>query len=322
MKQSKFIRTCSIWRALEVIGDAPTLLILESFWLGARRFDDFHKRTGLLKTVLSSRLKKLVDADCMYKARYSERPPRYEYHATEKLRELFAAGLAMLHWESKWGAKDGKLGITLRHKPCGQVTDPKPVCGSCRIDLDPADSEWEEGPGVGMMLAQYSRRRRRTAGAESMVHSTTLFDEISGVIGDRWSTLIIRSIFTRLNKFDEIREDTQIASSVLSVRLAQLCDRGILVKTQLAEGPGRHRYLLTDKGKDIYPILLFLLVWGDQWYAAPEGPPLILTHRPCREPLAPEMACSACAKTIRLGELDVRLTEPAEAKRDALRNAS
>lgn len=321
MTDKKFIRTCSIWRSLEVIGDAPTLLILESFWFGARRFDEFQKRTGLLKTVVSDRLKKLVQADCLRKVAYSERPPRYEYQATEKLRDLFPVSLAMLYWERKWGALEGKLRITLRHKTCGETTSPKPVCGSCRKDINPADSDWREGPGVGMMLAKYSRRRRRTAGAESLNHSTTLFDEISSIIGDRWSTLIIRSIFTNLNKFDEIREDTQIATNVLSERLAHLCEEGILIKQPLAEQTGRHCYRLTDKGKGIYPILLFLLVWGDKWYAAPEGAPLILTHRPCGEPLFPEMACSACGETVKLGELEVEQIEP-DIKRDPLKAVS
>ena len=62
MTPPKFIRTCSIWRALEVVGDTSVLLILEASWIGARRFDDFRARTGLLQTLLSDRLKRLVAA--------------------------------------------------------------------------------------------------------------------------------------------------------------------------------------------------------------------------------------------------------------------
>ncbi len=56
MPDTKTIKACSIWRALDVLGDKPTLLILESYWLGTRRFSEFHKQTGLLKTVVSDRL--------------------------------------------------------------------------------------------------------------------------------------------------------------------------------------------------------------------------------------------------------------------------
>ena len=60
MNAPNLIRTCSIWRSLEVVGDTPTLLILEASWFGERRFEGFRQRTGLLKALLSSRLKKLV----------------------------------------------------------------------------------------------------------------------------------------------------------------------------------------------------------------------------------------------------------------------
>ena len=62
MNAPTMIRTCSIWRSLEVVGDTPTLLILEASWLGARRFDTLRERTGLLKALLSDRLKRLVEA--------------------------------------------------------------------------------------------------------------------------------------------------------------------------------------------------------------------------------------------------------------------
>ena len=75
MAAPKFIRTCSIWRALEVVGDTSVLLILEASWIGARRFDEFRARTGLLQTLLSDRLKRLVAAGVLEKALYSEAPP-------------------------------------------------------------------------------------------------------------------------------------------------------------------------------------------------------------------------------------------------------
>lgn len=78
------IRTCSVWRALEVVGDTPILLILEASWLGARRFDAFRTRTGLLKALLSNRLKRLVSLGLLEKRLYCASPPRHEYIMTKK----------------------------------------------------------------------------------------------------------------------------------------------------------------------------------------------------------------------------------------------
>ena len=296
----QYIRTCSIWRTLEIIGDFPTLLIAESYLLGARRFDEFCQQTGLLKTVVSDRLKKLIDNDCLTKVEYSQRPRRYEYRATQLLLDFFPTALAMLHWERKWGSKATKLNLRLRHQPCGKVTKPRPVCACCREEIDARDVNWAPGPGVGLMAASYNRRRR--ASATSASRNTVLMDEIAHIIGDRWSTLILRSIFTGINGYQEILDDTAISTNILAERLNDLCENDVLVRVDDEFDSRRAHYRLTDKGRDIYPILLTLLAWGDKWRPAPAGPPLILTHTLCNKPLVLEMACSACGEGVQTGE--------------------
>ena len=295
----QYIRTCSIWRALEVIGDKPTLLLMESYWLGARRFAEFQSQTGLLKTVISDRLRKLMDADCLEKVQYSDRPKRFEYKATKKFLDIYPAALCMLHWEKSWGRQHGKISISLTHKFCGGAADPKPVCGSCDIDLDARDVAWSEGPGIGMMKAIYGRRRNTS----TPTTKTALFDNIAEIIGDRWSTLIIRSIFTGLNKFQDIQDDSAIASNILSERLAGLIDKGILEKFQI-KGRKHLRYRLTDKGRDIYPILVALMNWGDKWYPSPKGSPLLLTHKSCDSDLALKLSCSTCAEAVTFMDIE------------------
>ena len=114
--KKKLIRSCSIWRALELFGDKPTLLILESYWLGDRRFGDFQRRSGLLKTVVSNRLQKLVSDGCFRKVEYQRSPKRFEYHGTEKLRAIYPIALTMLFWERKWNRRKNKLNIELVHE--------------------------------------------------------------------------------------------------------------------------------------------------------------------------------------------------------------
>src|SRR4051794_21963083 len=119
MSEQKFIRTCSIWRALEVVGDTSILLILEASWIGARRFDQFRTRTGLLQALLSDRLKRLLAAGILEKTPYSTAPPRFEYHLTEKGQDLYWTALMMRRWDRRWGLGEGKLDIILRHRTCG-----------------------------------------------------------------------------------------------------------------------------------------------------------------------------------------------------------
>ena len=296
---------------MEIIGDAPTLLILENFWFGARRFDDFVSGTSLIKTVVSDRLQKLVEANCLKKVQYLKRPPRYEYRATQKLLDFYHGSLAMLYWERKWGEQRDKVAIVLRHKSCGEIIDPIPSCGSCKSAIDARDFLWREGPGVGKMLARYGRRRRRSAATQARTNATALLDSITRIIGDRWATLIVRSVFTNLNRFDQILDDTQMATNVLSERLEELCADGVLKKEPYQDRPVRYAYKLTEMGRDIYPILLFLMKWGDKWYAAPEGAPLILTHKPCgATPFDPDITCSACGESISLGDLEFEMNKP------------
>ncbi|WP_417490537.1 winged helix-turn-helix transcriptional regulator [Maricaulis sp.] len=294
----KFIRTCSIWRTLEVVGDTSTLLILEASWLGARRFEDFRNRTGLLKPLLSDRLKRLLAAEIFERRLYSEAPRRFEYQMTQKGRDLYWTALMMLRWERHWAPPEGKIEIILRHKGCGEVFDPTPVCGECRQEVTANDVDWTEGPGVGLMAATYSRRRRYRDMAANRPAESTLLDHVAQITGDRWASLVLRSIFTGLRKFDEICDDTAIATNILSERLSWLCTIGVLTMHQYSDRPARFEYRLTPKGIDYYPILLMLLKWGDKYYVAPEGPPLLLKHRPCGADLEAMVVCSACGEAV------------------------
>jgi DNA-binding HxlR family transcriptional regulator len=289
----KFIRTCSIWRALEVVGDTSVLLIIEAAWIGARRFDQFRARTGLLQTLLSDRLKRLVAAEVFEKVIYSDSPPRFEYRLTRKGRDLYWPALMMLRWERRWGSNDGKLQLKMHHRTCGKVFEPVPTCLKCGDEISARDVDWTEGPGVGWMSARYSRRRQQRHAAEL---SSGLMVDVAQITGDRWASLILRSIFTGLRRFDEIHRDTAMATNILSERLSWLTAQGVIRAHDL---PGRRsEYRLTEKGIDYYPVLLMLLQWGDKYYVSPEGPPLLLRHKADGHDLEPAVTCSCCSQPV------------------------
>ncbi|RKQ72191.1 HxlR family transcriptional regulator [Litorimonas taeanensis] len=297
--EKDLIRSCSIWRALEVIGDYPILLILEVSWLGGKRFDGFRRRTGLLKASLSSRLKRLVEADIMVKRKYCDSPPRYEYIMTDKGQDLYWVALMLLRWERRW-QEPGKITVELTHKPCGKIFEPVPACGSCNDEINPTQVEWKEGPGLGWMVPLYSRRRRSR---DAEQRSISLMDQAAQIMGDRWSSLILRSIYTGINRFDDIRVDTAIATNILSERLNWLEEIGMIRQEQYNTNPPRYEYRLRSKGVDYYHALLMLMKWGDKYYVSPEGPPLLLTHLPCESDLNPQVICSECRKPIHISDV-------------------
>jgi DNA-binding HxlR family transcriptional regulator len=94
-------QNCSIARALEVVGERWTLLIVRDAFLGRRRFDEFQASLGIARNVLADRLGRLVDEGILERVRYSERPERYEYHLTPKGRELNIALAGLRQWGDK-----------------------------------------------------------------------------------------------------------------------------------------------------------------------------------------------------------------------------
>jgi DNA-binding HxlR family transcriptional regulator len=113
------------------------------------------------------------------------------------------------------------------------------------------------------------------------------------VIGDRWSLLVLREVFQGIRRFDQLTVRTGIPRQMLTDRLEQLvADR--LLRREPYQEPGqrrRHEYRLTDRGIDLYPVLLALQQWGSTYLAGPEGAPIEFVHRDCGEPVDLVLRC-------------------------------
>ena len=117
------------------------------------------------------------------------------------------------------------------------------------------------------------------------------------VIGEWWSMLIVRDAFLGVRRFDDFQTRLGISRNILNVRLTSLVDAGVLEQVPYQERPPRHEYRLTDKGRDLWPVLTAMREWGDQW-AAPDGAPLEVVHDACGEVMHPTYACSACGEPV------------------------
>src|SRR5580658_7580337 len=101
-----------------------------------------------------------------------------------------------------------------------------------------------------------------------------------GIIGERPTFLLLREAFNGVRRFDDMQRRTGMPRQVLSDRLARLVTEGLLRKVPYRESGQRRRdeYRLTDKGLDLYPVLVALMAWGDRYAASPEGPQVLLRH--------------------------------------------
>jgi DNA-binding HxlR family transcriptional regulator len=114
------------------------------------------------------------------------------------------------------------------------------------------------------------------------------------VLGERSTVLVLREIINGIRKFDEMREHTGIPRQVLTKRLAMLVQQGVLRRAPY-QVPGerlRHEYRLTDKGFDLYPVLVALQEWGDRYLADPEGSPVQMAHRGCDALVGARLSCA------------------------------
>jgi DNA-binding HxlR family transcriptional regulator len=134
--------------------------------------------------------------------------------------------------------------------------------------------------------------RTRLAGvACSIARATDLFT-------DAWTALIMRDVLLGVTRFDDIAEDLSISRKVLAARLARLVEEGVLVRERYQDRPPRELYLATEKGEQLYPVLLALMDWGDHWYAGEAGPPALVHHLTCGRDTTPVTVCAHCAEPL------------------------
>ncbi|MDT3398243.1 helix-turn-helix domain-containing protein [Streptomyces sp. B1866] len=118
------------------------------------------------------------------------------------------------------------------------------------------------------------------------------------LFADAWTALIMRDVLSGVARFDDIAHDLGISRKVLSARLARLVQEGVLRRERYQEAPPRDHYLATDKGRELYPVLLALMSWGDRWYAGAAGPPARIRHLACGQDTAAVPACAHCGEVL------------------------
>jgi DNA-binding HxlR family transcriptional regulator len=128
------VRPCSLAAALDVLGERWSLLALREIGYGVHRFARIAGYTGASRDILADRLRKLEAAGVIERRRYSEHPPRDEYHLTQAGRELFPVMLALSLWGDKWAVDSPAL---IRRHSCGKPLQVDLICHHCHQPVTP-----------------------------------------------------------------------------------------------------------------------------------------------------------------------------------------
>ncbi|RCW68532.1 winged helix-turn-helix transcriptional regulator [Pseudorhodoferax soli] len=134
-------RPSSVARALQVIGDRWSFVIIREAFFRVRRFDDLQSRLGIAPNILADRLNRLVAEGVFQRVKYQDGPERFEYRFTDKGRDLFGPMMAMLHWGDAW-LSEGKPPLVLTHTACGSDFDPTVACDQCLEAVNAAEMRY------------------------------------------------------------------------------------------------------------------------------------------------------------------------------------
>lgn len=297
---ARYLPAASAGRALNILGDRWVLMILSQAMTGVTRFELFQSRIGIARSLLTDRLRRLETAGVLERHRYNARPPRDEYRLTTMGEDLFRAAMMIIRWERRWYPDPQVRALNLTHG-CGHDLAPQCRCAHCQQEVIAREVTSAPGPGAGLEPPPMARAQRRST-VENPTGTRAMIERTIEVLGDRWIAHTIAAAFRGCRRFGEFQQQMGIATNILAERLSRLVALGILEQRPYQTQPVRMEYRLTDKGLDLFPLVVELVNWGASWLSGPEGPPEILTHG-CGQPLTTRIVCGHCGEDIRRGDL-------------------
>ncbi|MCH2055201.1 MAG: winged helix-turn-helix transcriptional regulator [Thalassotalea sp.] len=288
------ILNATISSDLDVIGDRWTLLILRDLFLGRTRFEALRTHTGASKATLSRRLETLIQADVVKRRQLNPSNKHFDYLLTSKGLKLFGASALAWQWENRWLKTESSetLPRILLHKSCGQPIVPETVCAHCGEQVAFDEVKWDVSSDSFKQqfeVIQSANKMRRVRNSQTQALDGSMAG-ISDLIGDRWTLLILIAAFMGAKRNREFAQYLNIASNILSQRLTMLCDEQLFEKTEYQQNPPRHEYLLTDKSKALFPLVMILRQWAIDFHPIPE----LLKHVTCGAELRLSVNCKTC----------------------------
>ncbi|ESQ86001.1 hypothetical protein AEAC466_02110 [Asticcacaulis sp. AC466] len=132
------------------------------------------------------------------------------------------------------------------------------------------------------------------------------------IIGEPWTLLIIRDAFAGLCRFEQWQEALGLARNVLAARLKHLVAHGIFEQRLYCERPRRYEYILTEKGHELRPMIVFMQDWGQRHVYGTEKSMSDMIHSSCGHALSPVAHCAHCEQRVQMTELDIQTNSDAK----------
>ncbi|MHA6695263.1 winged helix-turn-helix transcriptional regulator [Homoserinimonas sp. A520] len=290
-------------RALAVLGDQWTLLILLVAFRGSHRYQDIRDAIGASDSVLAGRLKAMTEAGLLTMVPYKEGRIRYEYHLTPAGKATWRIFVAAWGWEREWLSGIPGMHYDLLHRTCGNLTDPTLVCGKCELPVTTRDTTITRVSSQLHYIGQAPRyhrqrreyRRQRTFG---------MYPETLELLGDRWSMALLSAAVIGLRRFSEFEHFLGIPPTVLSAQLARFVELGVFRVEQLAGRNGRSVYRFTDKGRGLADVLMQFVRWAEENVTSGELSSIEIRHDACDRTLVPDYMCDHCGKILKRREVE------------------
>lgn len=277
---------------LGLLGDEWTLLVVQQALMGATRYGDFQARLPISHSVLSNRLRSLSDDGLLERFAYQTNPSRSEYLTTARSRSLWPMLVSIWRWERTWVPEHTGELPSMRHTTCGAEFVPDVVCSSCAEAVSDKDivARWGPSGSWARSIPAAATRRRSSTGQAG------LFPQTMAVLGNRWGFAILVASFVGMSRFTDFQNQLGAPPGSIADRLAIFTANEVLVGAD-------NRYRLTEKGRDLFPVLITALQWAQRWFEAANGPAVELTHLACGRRFTGVLRCDQCARVLRGAEV-------------------
>jgi DNA-binding HxlR family transcriptional regulator len=285
--------TNAVGRILGLLGDEWTLLIVQQALLGATRYGEFIERLPISNSVLTNRLRALTQDGLLVRTNYQERPVRAEYLISQRGRALWPVLLSIWEWERRWVPKHVHRLPGMHHTVCDSDFAPMLTCRSCTEVVTEKQVAARWGPSGSWPRSVPEAVTRRRAGADGTRHQAGLFPETMSVFGNRWAAALLVCAFLGTSRFTDFQTQLGAPPTLLAGRLRTFCANGVL------SAPRQAGYQLTEKGRAFFPVIVTALQCGQQWFHAPEGPAVVITHLGCGQQFTGQLTCDQCAQPLK-----------------------
>lgn len=301
--KTRLVSNSALNRALNVLGDRWSLMVVQEVFLGASRFEELLARVGCARSTLSSRLLRLSKAGMLEKRAQAMTGARMGYHLTPCGLDLFNSMMLMWSWGGRWNVANGRSPTQFIHHTCGHAMLAETRCGGCGERLSLRSCSFVPGPNAGKERVPAPRLHRRR-----VTPDTAASLELVDLLGDRWTGLTLSAQYFGIHRFDAIQTFLGIASNILADRLRTLELLNLIKRVPSVASATRYEYRLTDKGKDLYPHALVMMRWADTWFPSLAGPSVVITHD-CGASLDVRTVCSVCHGELAMDAVTVMRCE-------------